>query len=298
MKAIRPFYILAAFVLIVGLACSLGSASSGSTSSGSQGLSFGGKGIGPGLFEDVRGLGVNPSTGAIFAADYHDARVQAFDPTGKFITQWMAGAGDNSVIITGMSADSNGNVYIATGGKILIYDASGNLKNTLSAGDAYIFHVVVGPDGNLVVMADKETILRMSPDGKILSTIQNAFTDNGGAAELDVLVAEDSAGDIYGLGTFNNAIFKFSAHDKFIKRFSQEGDAPGQLTAPESIAVDGQGRVYVGDFKGIQVFDSDGNYLSLIHIDGIARSIAFDAQNQMYVTTSKNQVLKMSVPKP
>ncbi len=289
MKVFRPFYLMAVFVLIVGMACSFGG-------SGAQ-LSFGGQGTGPGLFNDVRGLGVNPSTGAIFAADYHDARVQAFDPTGKFLTQWMAGAGNNSVIITGMSADSNGNVYIATGGKILVYDATGNLKKTLDAGDSIINHVVVGPDGNLVVMADDETIFRMSTDGKILSTIKNAFTDNGGDTELDVLVAEDSSGDIYGLGTFNNAVFKFSAQNKFIKRFGSEGNGQGQFSAPEAIGVDNQGRVYVGDINGIQVFDGDGNYLSLIHINGVARYIVFDNQNNMYVTTSKNQVLKMSVPK-
>jgi len=289
MKVFYPFHLLAAFVVTIGLACSLGG--------GSQELVPGGKGIGPGLFNDVRGLGVNPSTGAFFAADYHDARVQAFDPSGKFITQWLAGAGDNSVIITGMSADSNGNVFIATGGKVLRYDPTGNLTATLAVPNAYINHVVAGPDGNLVAMADKETLLRMSVDGKVLGTVKKSFTANGGDTELDVLVAEDSAGDIYGLGTFNNAVFKFSPDGKFIKRFGSEGDSSGQFSAPESIAVDNQGRVYVGDFKGIQVFDSDGKYLSLIQIHGIARYIVFDNQNNMYVTTNNNQVLKMSVPK-
>jgi sugar lactone lactonase YvrE len=259
-------------------------------------LSFGGQGTGPGLFNDVRGLGVNSSTGSIFAADYEDGRVQAFDPTGKFLTQWMVGSGGKGAIITGMTADSSGNVFIATGGKILRYDAAGKLKGTLTAGHTYIDHVALAPDGNLVVMADQETLLRMSTSGKVLSTIKNAFTANGGDTELDAYVAEDSAGDIYALGTFNNAVFKFSPQGKFIQRFGEEGNGPGQLRAAESIAVDSQGRVYVGDSAGIQIFDADGNYQSLIMIKGAARYIVFDGQDQMYVTTSQNQVLKMSVP--
>ena len=259
-------------------------------------LSFGVQGTGPGLFNDVRGLGVNSSTGAIFAADYEDGRVQAFDPTGKFLTQWLVGTKDKGAIITGMTADSSGNVFIATGGKILRYDATGKLKGTLTAGHGYINHVALAPDGNLVVMADQETLLRMSTSGKVLSTIQKAFTANGGDTELDAYVAEDSAGDIYALGTFNNAIFKFSPQGKFIKRFGAEGDGPGQLRAAECIAIDSQGRVYVGDIAGIQVYDADGNYQSLITIKGAARYIVFDGQDHMYVTTSQNQVLKMSVP--
>jgi len=110
-------------------------------------------------------------------------------------------------------------------------------------------------------------------------------------------VAVDSAGDIFVLGSFNNAVFKFSPDGKFISHFGSAGDVAGQFSAPEAIAVDNSGKVYVSDLKGIQVFDGDGHYLSLINVDGVARRIAFDSQNQLYFTSSKNQVFKINVPK-
>jgi sugar lactone lactonase YvrE len=263
-------------------------------------LSFGGPGTGPGLFKAVRGLGVNPSTGTVFAAD-SDGRVQAFDSNGKFVTQWLVGA--SPIIIT---ADSKGNVFVATlGEKILRYDANGELTATLTVPGASVQHMVVGPDGNLVVAAVKvagtvdDMILRMTPDGKVLNTIHNAFTDNGGQIEHEMRVAVDGTRDVYVLGRDNNAVLKFSPDGKFIQRVGSEGDAPGQLNIPESIAVDGQGRVYIQDSKGIQSFNSDGNYLALVEADIYhVYDIAFDAQNNMYVTTNNDQVLKLSVPNP
>ena len=299
MKVYRSFYLIALFIFIVSLACSFGGSpiiQAGSPSA-SQGLMFGGKGTDPGLFNDVRGLAVNPSTGAIVAADYHDGRVQAFDPNGKFLTQWIM-PGGKSAIITGMAGDSSGNVYIVTGGNIMLYDSTGQLKTTITVPDLYINNVALMSDGNLVAAtAQDETIIKLSPDGKVLSTIKNAFSANDGSTELDMTVAVDSAGDIFVLGSFNNAVFKFSPDGKFISHFGSAGDAAGQFSAAEAIAVDNSGKVYVSDLKGIQVFDGDGHYLSLINVDGVARRIAFDSQNQLYFTSSKNQVFKINVPK-
>ena len=68
---------------------------------------------------------------------------------------------------------------------------------------------------------------------------------------------------------------------------------------PGSIAVDSQGRVCVGDFKGIQVFAGDWSHQSVIPFVGVGavRFIAFDAQDNLYLTTVDSKVLKLSVPK-
>ncbi len=263
-----------------------------------QELGFGSQGSGPGLFNDVRGLGINPATGAIFAADYEGGRVQSFDPTGKFVTQWTLNSDSKDKIITGMASDRNGNVFIAADGKIYRYDATGNLAATLVVPDTYINNLVVGADGNIVAAADNETILRMTTDGTVLNTFQNVFTDNGGDDELDMIVAVDGTNNIYILGTFNNAVFKLSPDGKFITRFGSDGDGQGQFRAPESIGVDGFGRVYIGDFKGIQVFDSTGRYLNLIQTDGVPRSLTFDDQNKLYFSSSTNKVFRFNVQKP
>lgn len=312
MSALRPLYLLVAFVVIVGLACSAGGPlapsqsgsgwqllSAGGGAAPGQELAFGGEGTGPGLFQDGRGLAVNTATGAMAVADYQDGRIQAFDPTGKVVTQWTVPNAVKDTIIRNMAGDAQGNVFVVTSGSILKYDSSQKLKATWSPNDSGINSVAVEANGNIVAAADDETIYQLSPTGKVLMTIKNSFSDNGGDAELDTYVAIDSAGDIYALGTFNNAVFKFSTKGKLINQFGGEGNSPGKFDAPGSIAVDSQGRVYVGDFKGIQVFAGDGTYQTLIPIKGVGavRFITFDAQDNLYVTTGDGKVLKLRVPK-
>jgi hypothetical protein len=108
-------------------------------------------------------------------------------------------------------------------------------------------------------------------------------------------VAVDGSGYIYALGIFNTAVFKFASDGKFITRFGGTGDQPGQLRAPYSIAVDGLGRVYVGDIKGIQVFDADGRYLTIINLKGVAFGMVFNDKNELFVV-ARDHVIKYSVP--
>jgi uncharacterized protein YjiK len=51
----------------------------------------------------------------------------------------------------------------------------------------------------------------------------------------------------------------------------------------------------VTDFKGVQVFDSQGRYLGLITMDGAAYGVATDDQNNLYVVTGDSKVLKFKV---
>ena len=67
---------------------------------------------------------------------------------------------------------------------------------------------------------------------------------------------------------FNNAVFKFGPDGKYINRFGGDGDRAGQFRAPGAIAVDGKGRVYVSDSKGIQIFDGEGRYIDVFKPDG------------------------------
>jgi hypothetical protein len=61
-----------------------------------------------------------------------------------------------------------------------------------------------------------------------------------------------------------------------------------------SIAVDGYGRVYVGDIKGIQVFDSDGQYLTNLDSKGVAFGMVFNDKNELFVV-ARDRVIKYSV---
>jgi hypothetical protein len=83
-------------------------------------LKLGGEGIGPGLFKDARSVAVDEA-GNIYVGEYLESRVQVFDATGKFVTQWNVGP---QMAIRAMAADRKGNVYIEGSGTIWRFEGS------------------------------------------------------------------------------------------------------------------------------------------------------------------------------
>jgi DNA-binding beta-propeller fold protein YncE len=266
---------------------------------GQQELSFGGEGTGPGLFTDPRAIGLDPKSGNIYVADYQGGRVQAFDSTGKFISQWKVG--DKKTIITGMAADRKGNVFVVTTSVIYRYDGSnGKVLGQIKADDKVTYHyddITVGPDGTLYAIGGGETVVHLDINGKVLSTIPDAVSTVSGDSELDSKIAVDGEGNVYVLGTFNNAVFKFNSDGKYVNKFGGDGDKPGQFRAPYAIAADGQGNVYVSDIKGIQAFDKDGRYVDVIDLQGACFGMVFDDEGKLYASTNLSKILKFTISK-
>ena len=258
-------------------------------------LDFGSEGIGPGMFNDARSIGVD-GAGRIYVAEYTGGRVQVFDPSGKFVTQWSIG--DRKTLIRGFAADRKGTVYVAEGGRIDRYRGeTGEKLGTLEYQRNGFDDVTVAADGGLVTawQSNRDDIVVFDANGKLVRTIPEAISGASGDSELAMRVAVDGAGYIYALGRFNNGVFKFGRDGKFMNRFGSDGDQPGQFRAPYSIAVDGYGRIYVGDMKGIQVFDANGRYLALISAKGMAFGMAFNDKNELFVI-ARDHVIKFAVP--
>ena len=257
---------------------------------------FGKEGIGPGLFTDARSIGVD-ETGKIYVGEYTGGRIQVFDPDGKFLTQWSVG--DRKTLIRGLAADRKGTVYVVHGGVIERYKGeTGEKLGQLQYEDNGFDDVTTSADGGLVAVVhhNRDDIIKFDANGKVVRTIPAAISSASGDSELSMRVAIDGAGYIYALGRFNNGVFKFANDGKFMTRFGGEGDQPGQLRAPYSIAVDGYGRVYVGDMKGIQVFDANGRYLALIRPSkGFAFGMVFNDKNELFVI-ARDHVIKYAVP--
>jgi hypothetical protein len=99
------------------------------------------------------------------------------------------------------------------------------------------------------------------------------------------------------MGRFNNAVFKYSPEGKFLTRIGGEGSEPGLFRALNAIAVDGQGRIYVSDTKGIQVFDTNGRYLDVIKIErSVAFGMVFNDKNELFVG-ARTQIVKFALNK-
>lgn len=257
-------------------------------------LKFGSEGIGPGMFKDARSIAVDAS-GNIYVGEYLGGRVQVFDANGKFITQWSV---DREMPLRGFASDRKGNIYIAQKGRIIRYEGStGKVLGELEYPEGSGFDdITAAPDGGLVCVwqRNRDDVVRFNSSGEVVNTVKAAISSASGKSELNMSVAVDGLGNIYALGSFNEAVFKFGPDGKYINRFGGGGDEPGQLRAASAIAVDGRGRVYVSDIKGIQVYDPDGRYLSLLKPEGHAFGMVFNDKNELFVA-ARTQVIKLNL---
>jgi hypothetical protein len=258
-------------------------------------LEFGGEGIGPGLFKDARNVAVD-GEGNIYTADYTGGRVQVFDSSGKFLTQWMV---DARMPLRGLAADRKGTVYVAQAGKIRRYEGkTGEPRGKLEyAGGDGFDDVYTTADGGLVAVFDRGTddVVRFDSAGRVTKVIKGAFSNQTDRRELNMRVAADGLGNIYVLGSFHNAVMKYTPEGRFVNQFGSDGDEPGQFRAAHAIAVDGQGRIYVSDFKGIQVFDNNGRYLESFAPTNIVFGMLFNDRNELFIA-ARTKILKVTPP--
>lgn len=257
-------------------------------------LSFGSEGIGSGMFKDARSIALDGS-GRIYVAEYIGGRVQVFDPEGKFITQWTV---DPKMPLRGLAADRKGTVYVVQKGDITRHEGeTGRIMGEIQyPGGGGFDDLSMSPDGGFVAAwySNRDDVVRFNSAGEVTRTIKAAISSASGDSELNTRVAIDGVGNIYALGTFNNAVFKFAPDGKFLTRFGEAGNEPGQFRAAFAIAVDGKGRVYVSDIKGIQIFDANGRYLRVLKPDGIAFGLVFNDKGELFIA-SRTQVLKYTI---
>lgn len=251
--------------------------------------SFGEEGIGPGYFQSAREVAVD-NNGYIYMIDYGTGQVQVFDEQGEFVTLWMA---EEDVYITGLTADRNGTVYVVYRGQTYLYDgATGDLLGQLTYLDDRDFvDVAVVPDGGLVALWGRmdNDLIRFDSQGNVVWVVESAISVHSETNEGDGRVTVDGLGNIYVVGGDNQAVFKFSSDGKFMTRFGSGGNGDGEFTSVSSIAVDHQGRVYVGDFWGIEVFDPEGRYLDTIVMKAYPYDLVFNDDDQLLVVMD-NQV--------
>jgi streptogramin lyase len=257
-------------------------------------LEFGSEGIGAGQFKDSRSIAVD-GEGRIYLGEYTGGRIQVFDREGNFLTQWLV---DPKMPLRALAADRKGTVYVVQRGDINRYEgltgkSLGKVQEAERSGN--YDDVVITLNGGMVAVNRGEDIVSLDADGQIVRIIKASISEQSGDSELDTRVAVDGLGNIYALGTFNDAVFKFGPNGKYVTRFGGEGNEPGQFRAAHGVAVDGQGRVYVSDIKGIQVFDDNGRYLDVFKLEkGLPFGMIFNDKNELFVT-ARTRVYKFTV---
>lgn len=259
---------------------------------------FGGKGTGAGKMADARAIAVD-NNGNVFVAEYLGGRVQVFDASGKFKTQCLL---DPKLPLPSIAADRRGNLFVLQGITITRYDAATcNVLNVFkpALGENYE-SIALGADGVLYATMtgdQKDSIIRFDSDGRIALVVPGAISGQTDKYELDPRLALDGAGNFYVLGGFASQVFKFDRTGRFVDTIGSRGDEPGQFSAVSSIAVDSQGRIYVGGSRGVQVFAPDGRYLDVFDIpQSVASGMAFDDQDNLWIA-ARERVYQLKLDK-
>lgn len=181
---------------------------------------------------------------------------------------------------------------------ILRFDASGTLVKSLGAGMFVVPHGIhVDADGNIWVTDGEgipgkgHQVFKMNQDGKVLLTLGRAgvagTTPDTFNRPSDVFVAPN--GDIFvadGHGGDTNArMLKFSRDGKFIKTWGKKGTAPGDFDTPHALAMDSQGRLFVGDRGNsrVQIFDQNGTFITEWKQFGRPSGVYIDRNDVLYV---------------
>jgi sugar lactone lactonase YvrE len=181
---------------------------------------------------------------------------------------------------------------------IVRLDASGRTVKAFGE-NLFVFphYIHVDREGNVWV-ADAQgkdgkghQVMKFSPDGKLLLKLGKPGVAGAGNDEFNQPSAVVTApnGDVFvadGHGGKSNArIVKFSKDGKFIKTWGKPGSGPGDLNTPHAIAMDSQGRLFVGDRMNgrIQIFDQEGNVLAEWRQFGRPSGIWIDRNDTLYV---------------
>jgi len=260
-------------------------------------MHFGSKGIGPGMLNDARYIAID-GNGIIYVADYEGGRIQAFDMTGKYLSQWKVG--DSNTDIQGLSANQKGDVFVSFDGSISEFEgATGNFLMKLTDPNGGEFGDLSSTaDGNLAGVwyqarwgvitsldGHRDDLVVFNSRGKIIMTIPSFISGQTGDLALDTDLAIDGLGNIYALSTEDGVIFKFTPDGKYINRFGSQGDQPGQFSFPSAIAIDGQGRIFVSDEDKIDIFSSDGRFLTSFPTDSVVNMMAFDQKGALWAVS-------------
>jgi LSD1 subclass zinc finger protein len=248
-----------------------------------QVMAFGSEGVGPGRFKDNRTIAVD-GQGHIYVGEYGNGRIQAFDSTGKYLSEWSVG---KDKYLQSLSADRAGIVYAVADGHILRFTgATGAAIDEMEnvSGDTVEDYraASVAPNGDVYAIGGDSDIVVLNSEGKIKQIIK-ASQKIGEDVSLNKIV-KLSTGEMFALDR-QQGVFKFAEDGRYINRFGGgEGSGPGHLSSPQDIAVDGQGRIYVTDFgPSVRVYNGDGAFIDSFGDNQVAFGLAVNDRDETFV---------------
>ena len=237
-------------------------------------LKFGGESTGAGRLSRPYDVAIDAS-GNAWVADTEHNRVQKFNSSGEFVSQFgveptPTGIGTGGP--TGVALDSGGDIWVVTALKVREFSPSGELKTSFGSSGTGNGQFIAARDlaidssGNIWVvdsgvLSTVDRVQKFNSSGTYLSQFGKEGTGNGEFISPEA-IAIDSEGNILVADTGNHRYQEFNSAGEFVRKVGSEGTGNGQFKSPRGIAVDSEGRVWVADSGNarLQRFSSKGAY--------------------------------------
>jgi outer membrane protein assembly factor BamB len=243
----------------------------------------------------------------VYVLDGDRQMVVRFDQDGTYLNSWRIESKNKN--IRALVADRAGGVFVVSG-DLTRYDAStgamlgtGGVPDIFGVGDLCLL-----PDGSLVGYANGtvDSLVHLDASGAEIGRQQRPISEHSSdnpPVAWQARLAAGKDGSVYLLSTsyMNEAVYVYSPDLNYRLSFGTTGDAEGELDSPSAIAVDSKGRIYVADWKGVQVFDAKGKYIGIIRLPfrGLADGLAFNNRDELYlVSRGQTKVYKFVLNEP
>jgi len=171
---------------------------------------------------------------------------------------------------SGITVNSNGNLYVSDSNKVQIFDYEGNVISTFGSSGKEngqfdeLRGITINSKGNVIVSDSKNNRIQIfDSEGKFISKFGSKGNGNGQFNEPKAICL-DLNDNIYVCDSFNYRIQIFDSKGNFISKFGAKGNGNGQFDGLAGIAVNSCGNIIVcdEDHHRIQIFDSGGNFIS------------------------------------
>ncbi len=190
---------------------------------------------------------------------------------------------------------------------VMLFDQEGNVVKSFGSGMIVWPHGIFVDSDDNVWIADSvgyapvpagvgHTIMKFSPDGELLMKLGKEGVAGDGTdvfnKPADMVVAPN--GDIFVADGHdaggNNRIMKFSSDGRFLLQWGTTGTGVGEFQDPHALAMDSQGRLFVGDRGNsrIQIFDQEGNHLETWTQFGRPSGLYIDENDVLYSADSES----------